>query len=735
MPAFRSLAKSPGFTVVALTTLALGIGVNTSMFSVLNTVIFHTAPYPAPDTLMRIFRTGPASQTGPHSPANIVDLRAQIRSFAHLAAFARTDYSLAEPGQPAERLRGMDVSGDFFATLGVQPALGRAITDADDQPGSPPVVVLSDATWRQRFAADPAILQRQIRLSGQLVTVIGVMPPGFDDPFLWGNVAAWRPFAFTIEQRQNRSSNRLHLFGRLRPGVSAEQAGAELSALASSLARAYPDANAQTGLALVPLARSLQDNTGRLLLWLTMGLAACVLLIACVNLANLLFARNALRVRELAIRTALGASRLRLVRLVLSESVLLAVLGGALGLLLAVWCNDLLGQRLSFAGQTSLTLPLDWRVIGFAFGIALLCVLAFGLLPALLASRTDVNEALKQGSRGSTSATNHRVRHALIVAEVALALVLLSGAGFFLRGLERMLDRDYGWRPENLLTATLTLPASKYAPGTATAAFFERLQSKLAAIPGVEHAAISRTLPYSSFAIGQRFVVEGRPAPVPGTEPQRDLNDVSPEYFDTIGLALVEGRNFTVDDLTGPVRTIVSESMAKKLWPGESAIGKRIKHPHDTEWQEIIGIVRNVVFATNLEKSTTVFQAYRLFNREPSLNATLTLRSALPPGTLAHAVRRAVAEVDPEQPIDLRPAVQVIEGRLANVTLVSRILAGFAVLGLLLAALGLYGVISGFVVQRTNEIGIRMALGAQVRDILRLVLGRGLGLALFGAVL
>ena len=528
---------------------------------------------------------------------------------------------------------------------------------------------------------------------------------------LWGQIDAWRPMAWDASPVRHRGGNWLSIIARSNPAFLSRRSNAAVI-VAARLAADFPDTNAQTGITLIPLHRSGQDATMRMLTWFTMGLAGCVLLIACANLANLQFARNATRAREHAIRAALGASRFQLIRHSLTESMVLAFAGGALGLVVALWSNDALGARIDFAGQEGLDIHLDWPVLVFAFAIAAFTGVAFGLLPAWLSARVDVNEGLKQGSRGTTgSRTQNRIRHALIVTEVALALILLSGAGFFLRGLDRFTVRDLGWRTDRLLTASLNLPSAKYSNEDTKRDFYTRLETRLATLPGVESVALSRSLPFNSFNFSQRFLVEGQPPAKPGQEAMRDVNGVSLGFFNTLGLTLVEGRSFTPDDLTsGAMRTIINETMARQFWPGESAIGKRIAHPTDRVWQEIIGVVRDIRFATNVNQPRTLFQTYRLLAREPSYFVAITLRSSLPPESLSEGLRRAVTEIDADQPVqDIRSATYVIERGLANFKLVGVLLSGFAALGVLLAAIGIYGVIAGFVVQRTHEIGIRMA--------------------------
>ena len=742
--ALRSLSKSPGFTVVALLTLTLGIGVNTAMFTVVNTLLFQPAPYPGSAQLVRVFRTNAQGEGWPHSLPDLRDLGTQGKTFASVTPYQWLSFSLAAPGQPAELLNGVVAGANLFQTLGLSPALGRGFTPEEQLAGRDTVAVLSDACWRRKFAADPGIIGRTLRIGGESVTVIGVMPASADYPMFWGPVDVWRPLPLAQDWREKRDVPWLQAIARLKPGVSRAEAQAEASGVAGRLALQFPATNAGKGVRLVPLVGSEVNDVHRRLVWLTLGLAGFVLLIACANLGNLQLARNAGRARDFAIRVALGASRPQLMRKLLVENFVLAFAGGLLGLGAAQFFTAILAPHL-FDGRTAAAaFQLDWRVLGFALLTALLAGLLAGGIPAWLSSRTDVNRGLKQQSRGATGdRTSQRGRQLLIVSQIAFSVVLLTGSAFFVRGLQRYLAQSPGWRVDGLIKGTMTLTENRYPAEASRHAFHQRLLERIARLPGVEGVALAVSLPLRDYTTPLAFVPEGREAPPPGQEPFAYHNIVSADYFSLLGIPLLEGSAFSSADVpaNAPHQVIINESIARKYWPGQSAVGQRLigfDGATRLTW-EIIGVAKEVALAGNVGAPATHFQIYHNMAQNPWGYFTVVARSRAPEA-LVDPLRRAVAELDADLPVvELRTAAQAVAGGQHDVLVANQLLAAFAALGLALAALGLYGVVSGLVAQRTQEFGIRIALGAQSHNVIQIVLGNGallagLGLGLGGAL-
>ena len=731
----RSLLKRPALTIIAIVTLAIGIGANSAVFSVVNALLLKPLPFPDPDRIVALWDKVPSRgvERNEVTVANYLDWRAQNRTFEQLGIYRWWSTNLTGANSP-ERVQGFQVTPNFLDIVGVKPLLGRGFSGEEDQPGKDAVALLTYSLWQRRFAADPDIVNKTIETNGVVRTVIGVMPPEFNYP---KGAEIYAPLTITPELTRNRINHSYLGIGRLKPGVSLAGARADLDTIASQLEKQYPETNTGRGVVIYPI---LQDTVRMYstALWVMMAAVGFVLLIACANVANLMLARAAGRQREIAIRSALGASRFRIIRQLLTESVLLGVLGGMLGILVGYWGVDAVraanpAEAARFAPGWN-HLGINLPVLTFTLLLSVLSGVLFGLAPAWQRSKPDLNSSLKEGGRqGATG--SHRLRGLLVVSEVALSLMLLISAGLLIRSFLQLVKTDAGFNSDSLLTMNLVLPAARYKEEPQRAAFYSELLRRVEALPGVEVAAAVNHLPLGGSNSSTSFLIEGLPEPPPGQETSGRYRVCTPNYFKAMGIPVLKGRAFTDQDRAGsPPVIIVNETLARKYWPNTDAIGKRMRYTGPLEqnpWMQVVGVVKDVKHEMNLPITEDFYVPHA---QDAWQSMVLVAKTKVDPAAMAAPIRQQVWAIDKDQPVfDVKTMREVRAISLTLYSFSSVMLSIFAGVALLLAAIGIYGVMFFAVTQRTQEIGIRMALGARTTDVLKLIVRHGMLLALIGA--
>ena len=730
--AFRMLLKKPMFTFVAVVTLALGIGANTAIFSVVNAVLLRALPYHKADQLLTMAALTPSGDTDTISIPELDDYRNAVKSVESIVGLQSQSVNLTGTDRP-DRIRGAFVSSNYFEFFNLKPLIGRTFLPGEDRMGANKLVVINEKMWRERLNGDPNLESKKLILNGEPYSVIGVVTESFKQPFD-ADVEAWMPMAFYPGNNGQRESRFMFLMARLRNDSTVNEVRAETAALSQQLAQSFPKESAGRG-TRVELFREVMVRDVRPMLWLLFAAVGVILLIACANLANLLLARGLARQREIAVRAAMGATRWRLARQLFTETTLMSIAGGLAGVLLAYWgLRALLKLPQNFVNTEDATL--DVRVMLFALAVSVITGWLFGLAPALQLAKPQLQSFLKEGTRGSGEGARwNRVRGAFVVFQVALSLILLVSAGLLIRSFDKLLNVNVGFKPEQLLSLEYRLPRNKYGTPDVQWNFHRQVVEQVQQIPGVQSASLVRGLPFSGNGGSVPIILPDRELPTKGTEPEVMFNTVLPNYFDTMGIPFIRGRKFGNEDRAdSPTAVIINQNMANRFWPNQDPLGKQVKFVEDDSFGTIVGIVGDAKQYWMEEQQRP--QLYIPFSQNPGIFATLVMRTTVEPLSLSEQVRQAVWKVDPDQPMwKIRTVEFLVSRSVADRKFLMALMGIFASLALVLTTIGLYGVISYLVNQRTQEIGIRMALGAQMGHIMRMVLKQGMVLVITGVVL